>query len=133
MRTGGFAPDEELARAEFCLSMFEHPVGGSVCLRDQVLERDVRERGVVDAGDSKACLAHDGGIDEIVHRSRANGPAAAVIVDVDAAHVALCGLQDAQRDCVTLVRDALRGDDDAAQADGKERLRAEHGLDRHAA
>ena len=132
MRAGGLAADEEIMRAKFGGGVLEHPVGGGMALRNLVLEGDVGERRVVDADDSDA-FAHDCGVDGVIHRRRADRPAAAMIVDVDGARRQGPRAENAQGDCVAVVRDAAGGDAEAARADGHDGLRAQHGLDHHAA
>ena len=132
MRAGGLTADEEIMRAEFGVGVLEHPVGGGVTLCDLVLEGDVGERGVVHADDGDA-FAHDRGVDGVIHRRRADRPAAAVIVDVDGAWRQGPRTENAQREPVAVVHDAAGGDAEAARADRHNGLRAEHGLDHHAA
>ena len=104
-----------------------------MALGDLVGERDVGQLGVIDTDHGKTCVAHDGAVDEIIHAGLADAPAAAMIVDIDAARRVLARAQDAQRHGVALVPDALCHDARASGAHRDHRLRAEHGLDHQAA
>ena len=131
MRARGFTADEHSGHAKFRLRVFEHPVRSGGALGDHAGKINVGERGVVDA-DNGQPLLRNAGVDAVVHGGRTDGPAAAVEVDVNAAHFA-GGKQDAKGKTVAAPGDASRRRGHAGDAVGHESLCAQHGLDHHLA